>query len=126
MAKEILTRIVLRNDESNNWTAANTELKRGEVGIEFTEDKKAKLKIGDGETGWNDLGYFGGEEAHVFQCSFLSEAVEGVGPDASDEACIERYTADVELHEGDMAIVKKLINGSSKYSYTSYVYDDGR
>ena len=51
-------RLVLRNDSSANWIAENTTLLKGEVGLEFLEDKSIKIKIGDGQTKWKDLGYF--------------------------------------------------------------------
>lgn len=54
------TRIILRNDSVANWIANNSAvLLRGEVGIEFSETNKPKIKIGDGVTTWKDLPYFG-------------------------------------------------------------------
>lgn len=46
--------IQLRRDTAANWTAANPILARGEVGFEYDTEK---LKIGDGSTAWNSLGY---------------------------------------------------------------------
>lgn len=62
---EMLTKIVLRNDSSENWSLANPVLLKGECGIEFLNNGQTKLKIGDGITSWNQLPYFGGgiEEA---------------------------------------------------------------
>ena len=55
------TRIVLRNDTTANWLAAQSVvLLKGEVGVEFTLDGKTKLKIGDGVKTWAELDYFGG------------------------------------------------------------------
>ena len=60
---EIKTRIVLRNDSTINWQANLTQvLLKGEVGIEFTAEGKAKVKIGDGVKTWEQLEYFGGTE----------------------------------------------------------------
>ena len=116
---ELITRIVLRNDSTGNWNAAVANagdtgivLLRGELGIEFIENGKPKLKIGDGVTKWEDLSYFGGEEAKSFQVSTLSEIPIGE-----------------ELAVGDTAIVKTAIyvdennEVNNKYSYTGYVYD---
>ena len=113
------TRIVIRNDETGNWNAAVTNagdaglvLLKGEMGIEFVENGKPKLKIGDGVTSWEALSYFGGEEAKTFQVSALSE-----------------IPADAELAVGDTAIVKTAIyvddedETKNKYSYTGYVYN---
>ena len=59
MAQTINTRIVLRNDTAANWsTHSDQVLLKGEVGIEFQTDGKAKLKIGDGMTSWANLEYF--------------------------------------------------------------------
>ena len=55
---QLNTRIVLRNDSTANWDEQlNTVLLKGEVGVEFQEDGKAKLKVGDGVTAWKDLDY---------------------------------------------------------------------
>ena len=50
-------KLQLRRDTAADWTAANPILAEGEVGIET--DTYA-LKIGDGVTRWNLLGYFTG------------------------------------------------------------------
>ena len=113
------TRIVIRNDSTGNWNAAVTNagdegvvLLKGEMGIEFIESGKPKIKIGDGVTKWEALPYFGGEEAKTFQVGALSEIPE-----------------DAELAVGDTAIVKTAIyvdeenEAKNKYSYTGYVYN---
>jgi len=46
--------IKLRRDTAANWTSANTVLAAGESGYETDTNK---LKIGDGTTAWNSLGY---------------------------------------------------------------------
>ena len=43
-----------RYDTAANWTAANPTLLAGEIGIESDTEK---IKIGDGATAWNSLGY---------------------------------------------------------------------
>lgn len=108
---EIKTRLVIRNDSTNNWNDAVANagdagivLLKGELGIEFTADNKVKVKVGDGVTKWEALPYFGGEEGKTFQVGSLSEI------------------ADTDLAVGDTAIVKTLISGD-KYSYTGYVYN---
>ncbi|MEY8365717.1 hypothetical protein AALA22_08755 [Anaerovoracaceae bacterium 41-7] len=60
--EQLKTRIILRNDSHANWEANSTEvLLKGELGIEFLEDGKAKIKIGDGVSTWADLEHFGGD-----------------------------------------------------------------
>ena len=57
---ELKTRIVLRNDSTANWLANESQvLLKGEVGIEFLPDGKAKMKVGDGTKTWAQLDYFG-------------------------------------------------------------------
>ena len=46
--------IQLRRDTAANWTAANPTLTNGEIGYE-TDTKR--MKMGDGSTAWNALGY---------------------------------------------------------------------
>ena len=63
---ELRTRLILRNDSTANWLANSAQvLLKGEVGIEFTAEGKAKLKIGDGIKTWEHLDYFGGESSAV-------------------------------------------------------------
>jgi len=47
--------IQLRRDQSSTWTSVNPVLAAGEMGYEI--DTK-KMKMGDGSTPWNSLGYF--------------------------------------------------------------------
>lgn len=49
--------IQLRRGTAANWTASNPTLAMGELGM---ETDTAKIKMGDGATAWNTLGYFGG------------------------------------------------------------------
>lgn len=47
-------KIQLRRDLAANWTAANTILAQGELGLEL---ETCRIKIGDGTSPWNDLPY---------------------------------------------------------------------
>ena len=47
--------IQLRRGTASQWTAANTLLAQGEIGL---ETDTSKLKLGDGSTLWNSLSYF--------------------------------------------------------------------
>ena len=47
--------IQLRRGTASQWTAANTLLAQGEIGL---ETDTTKLKLGDGSTLWNSLSYF--------------------------------------------------------------------
>lgn len=108
------TRIITRNDSASNWESVKDTavLLKGEMGIEFLENGKARMKIGDSTKTWSQLPYFGGEEVKTFQVGDLSE-----------------IPADAELVVGDTAIVKTVIyedaenESKNKYSYTGYVYN---
>lgn len=122
---KLTTRIVLRNDSTANWLASETQvLLKGEVGIEFLDTGKVKMKVGDGVKTWKDLPYFGGDECHVY------EATVAKGEDHI--AAITAVVGDAALNKGDIAIVKeavidadKLTSGViQKYQYTAYVYGE--
>lgn len=109
---QLNTRIILRNDSTVNWNAASTEvLLKGELGLEFLDGGKVKMKVGDGTKTWAELDYFGGEESKTFQVGSLDEITE------------------TNLAVGDTAIVKTAIyvdaedESNNKYSYTGYVYN---
>jgi Major tropism determinant N-terminal domain len=55
-----LAQILVRRDTSANWTLANILLASGEIGYETDTHL---LKIGDGSTLWNSLGYLSAEIA---------------------------------------------------------------
>lgn len=59
MSKTLITKIVLRNDTTENWLVAadTTVLLRGEIGLEYA-DTGVKMKIGDGTSTWSQLPYF--------------------------------------------------------------------
>lgn len=110
--KSINTRLIIRHDSTTEWNNnASTILLEGEMGIEFLDNGKVKMKVGDGVTEWNALPYFGGEESKTFQVNSLDEIT------------------DTEIAVGDTAIVKTAIyvdsenESNSKYSYTGYVYN---
>ena len=109
---QLNTRIVLRNDTAANWSSVNPVLLKGEIGM---ENDTRKQKMGDGISRWNALPYMTAE-SQVFQ-------VEPSGNQTHIEA-ITAIVAGKNLVSGDIAIVKELI-AEDKYSYTSYVYDNG-
>lgn len=109
--KTLVGAIQLRHDTADNWANANPTLKAGEIGVETDTNK---MKIGTGSTEWNSLAYFGGTEENSYVAT--AEAAQ------TDLEAIEAVVGSVELHDGDTAVVKRLIAGD-KYSYTAYVYD---
>ena len=109
---QLNTRIVLRNDTASKWASVNPVLLKGEIGV---ENDTRKQKMGDGISNWNSLPYMTAE-GQVFQ-------VEPTANQTHTEA-INAAVAGKNLVGGDIAIVKELI-AEDKYSYTSYVYDNG-
>lgn len=119
--KTLNTRIILRNDTTANWlTNSSQVLLKGEVGIEFLTDGKAKMKIGDGIKTWEQLPYFSGSDggsggtANVFETTLANGETK--------EAAITRIVGDTVPAMGDIAIIKSLIS-ENKYEYTAYVYN---
>jgi hypothetical protein len=56
----LTTKLLLRNDTTAKWTAADPVLSKGEVGVEWTETG-VNIKIGNGSAKWSELSYFGGQ-----------------------------------------------------------------
>lgn len=70
MARQSL--LEFRRDTAANWTSANPVLAAGEPGWESDTNK---LKIGDGSTAWNSLGYFSAAGSGVTSVDGISGAV---------------------------------------------------
>lgn len=119
----LTTRIILRNDSSTQWLANSTQiLLKGEVGIEFLDSGKVKMKIGDGTSTWAQLPYFGGDECRVTEV----EVAKG-----ADHATAIAGAVTGTINKGDIAIVKEAIIAADKlgtatqqYQYTAYVYGE--
>ena len=75
MAEIIRTTFQLRRGYEAVWKKNNPVLVCGEPG--FVIDRN-RLKIGDGETAWNDLPYFGGESIKIEE---ITETVENLTND---------------------------------------------
>lgn len=105
--------IKLRRDSSTNWSNINPVLHEGEAGYELNT---GKLKIGDGNTLWNNLPYFAGGESlsteqiqDIFGSSFLV-AGSGINLDYNDEndtltisssgVAFTIPTGNIDLHNG--------------------------
>lgn len=80
------TRIILRNDNTLNWLAnEHAILLRGEVGIEFLDSGRVKLKVGDGISSWAQLQYINedinGDKSSI---DILNGVLQIVGFDAAE------------------------------------------
>lgn len=113
MADKILnTRIQVLNDTAEALEKKSTAVPlKGEIVYDQTN---RKMKIGDGTTTLSDLKFVVGDEAKNFEATPKGEE--------TDVQAITRVVASAELHNGDTAIVKRVITGD-KTSYTAYVYD---
>lgn len=78
MAEIVKTTFQLRRGYEAAWERNNPILASGEPG--FVIDKN-RLKIGDGETAWNDLEYFGGESIKIEE---VTETVENLTNDVTE------------------------------------------
>lgn len=128
LENKLMTRIVLRNDSSAKWLASKDQvLLKGEVGVEFLDSGKVKMKVGDGISTWEELSYFGGDECHVTEITIQA------GGD--HKTAIATELADATVNRGDIAIIKEamidaededLVAGTitQKYQYTAYVYGE--
>lgn len=118
---ELNTIITLRQGTTTEWADSSYKLRKGEMGLEYLADGSVKIKSGTGDKLWSELPYIGGEAANVFQVTLAEGATDDI---AAIEAQVA--TENATKHDGDVAIVKSAIstvNGVSKYSYTSYVYE---
>lgn len=57
----MLTRMFQRRDISADWASDNPVLGPGEIGLVMDPGEPIKIKIGDGETAFEDLDFFGGD-----------------------------------------------------------------
>ena len=119
MAK-LNTRIQLKHGLAANWTKKNPVLLAGEMGI---ETDTLKMKVGDGTSNWNALGYLGADANDILaiinenrdSCTIV-EVTEG----QSDTEALATIS---NPKNGDTAVLIKVISGDKK-SYTAYVYDN--
>lgn len=72
MATIVNTTIKLKRGTAARWAEMNPILAMGEPGFVYDENR---LKIGDGQTPWNDLPYFG-DKNEVSNYNFASEFPE--------------------------------------------------
>lgn len=113
------TKIKIRHDSAQNWTAANPVLLEGEIGIEVAATAaKNRIKIGDGVKTWNELEYSfdfasleQGGQVYTLTKDSLSTA---------DTALLETIK---NPKNGDLAVIKTVV-GDVEYEMSSYIYDN--
>ena len=127
MNKEILTKVILRNDSTVNWDTKNPVLDKGEIGFEFTADGAVLTKVGDGTTAWKQLGYSGVDEDKINELigqsrdSFYS-VIRNTGE--TDNDAIARALGETVAVKGDVCTIKTALGTTPEiYSYMCYVFD---
>ena len=111
---QLNTRLIIRNDSTTNWSDNDSVvLLKGEMGIEFLDTGKVKIKVGDGTKTWAQLDYFGGDAAHHY------ETTPAEGEDHI--AAINRVVGTATPAAGDTAVVIEAL--ADKQVYTAYVYN---
>ncbi len=127
MNKEILTKVILRNDSTVNWDTKNPVLDKGEIGFEFTADGAVLTKVGDGTTAWKQLGYSGVDEDKINELigqsrdSFYS-VIRNTGE--TDNEAITRALGETVAVKGDVCTIKTALGTTPEsYSYMGYVFD---
>lgn len=129
MAKELKTRIVLRNDSTANWTAADPVLMKGEIGFDMD---LLIFKVGDGVKKWSEIDKIFSNLADIMTSvdEKIQEAVGGLHTTQVYEAQVELGGNKEEALEGvatapaqgDIGIVKEVLEPDGKFQYTGYVY----
>lgn len=120
--KTLNTRIALRGDTKEKWESKNPVLLKNEMGIELgATAAENKIKIGDGITAWNDLGYTYdlsalagkiGSKAQIYTLTKDSR-------ETTDEATLATITSP---QNSDVAVIKTIID-EVEYELSAYYYD---
>ena len=120
MAKELNTRIQLKHGLAASWADKNPVLLAGEIGI---ETDTLKMKVGDGTSHWDALGYLGADANDIL-------AIINENRDSCTTVEVAKGQSDTEAlatisnpKNGDTAVLIKVISGDKK-SYTAFVYDN--
>lgn len=124
MAKELKTRIVLRNDSTANWTAQDPVLMKGEIGFDMD---LLIFKVGDGVKKWSELTkQFKSYEDTIAEVKTLLSGLHTavtyqteVDLGANKEEALEAVAG--EAQQGDIGIVRERLAGG-KFQYTAYVH----
>lgn len=127
MNKEILTKVILRNDSTANWDTKNPVLDKGEIGFEFTADGAVLTKVGDGATAWKQLGYSGVDEDKIN--TLIGQARDNYytvvrNDGETDNEAITRALDESVAAKGDVCAIKTALGTTPEsYSYMGYVFD---
>lgn len=101
------TTIQLRRGKAEVWAKNNPTLARGEPGFVIDENR---LKIGDGETAWNDLDYIGEGSVYNAETHFEFPSIGKVNVlyKASQEKIIYQWNNEKLVYEQLSSTEEKL------------------
>ena len=123
MANKILnTRIQIRNDTAENWSRKNPVLLKGEFGVELgASPAQNKIKIGDGTTAWNDLGYTFDLVAIIAQIPHGGEVSQLTknNLEESDDTVLATVS---DPENGDVAVITTTVE-DVEYEKSAYIYN---
>ena len=122
MSTEIKTRLRLRKDTLANWEQNDPVLLDGELAIVVT-NSDVKIKIGDSVKTFANLDYFKTDLSSYYTKSEIDSKLD------EKQDIINVYNTltpeDVELKDGDFAIVDEAIGSSDKVQKVAYIYNGG-
>lgn len=125
--KTLNVRIQIRSKTASEWQSSNEVLLKGEVGIELgSTAADNKIKVGDGATAWNDLGYT--YDRSVIE-SLISSALDGLHTAVTYQASVEHggdklaalQQVATDPEQGDIGVVTETIS-DDHVQITGYVY----
>lgn len=125
--KTLNVRIQIRSKTATEWQSSNEVLLKGEVGIELgSTAADNKIKVGDGATAWNDLGYT--YDRSVIE-SLISSALDGLHTAVTYQASVEHggdklaalQQVATDPEQGDIGVVTETIS-DDHVQITGYVY----
>jgi hypothetical protein len=88
------TKILMRRDTAANWSVNNPVLSLGEIGYDLTSNQ---IKLGDGTTTWNNLGYLNSDAVDIVYNNTTSQLTATNAQTAIDEVEGRLDTAESDI-----------------------------
>jgi hypothetical protein len=118
--------IQIRRDTAANWTSANPTLAQGELGA---ETDTSKIKIGDGSTVWNSLGYLvdtGGYAAYSDTTANFTGTLQNGGSnvvvDTDIGSTVQGYDANTTTSTNTQTLTNKTVR-DTVYALSGTAFD---
>lgn len=122
MAKNITTRISLRNDVLSAWQNSSIKLNQGEVALARLSGElsdRYEMRIGVGDKTWNELSN-GGIQIPAENVTGLTEAIAQLSTSYYETDDINKLSDTASYVNGDIAVQKVDIDLSGHQEYTAY------